>query len=90
MWHAGIADGRVRVIAKSPVYYREAVRALERLRTKAEALGGSLMLENASSEIKTEFDSWGAAGTSLGLMKRVKQQLDPNCMFSPGRFVGGI
>src|SRR5438128_6201757 len=90
MWHAGIADGRVRVIAKSPVYYREAVRALERLRTKAEALGGSLMLENASSEIKTEFDSWGAAGTSLGLMKRVKKQLDPNCMFSPGRFVGGI
>ncbi len=90
MWHAGVADGRVRVIAKSPVYYREAVRALERLRTKAEALGGSLMLENASSEIKTEFDSWGAAGTSLDLMKRVKQQLDPNCMFSPGRFVGGI
>jgi FAD/FMN-containing dehydrogenase len=90
MWHAGIADGRVRVIARSPVYYREAVRALERLRAKAEALGGSLILENAPAEIKTEFDSWGGAGTSLALMKRVKQQLDPNGMFSPGRFVGGI
>ncbi|HEY3025198.1 MAG TPA: FAD-linked oxidase C-terminal domain-containing protein [Pyrinomonadaceae bacterium] len=90
MWQAGIADGRVRLIAKPPLYYREAVRALERLRTKAEALGGSLILENAPSEIKAEFDSWGEAGTSFGLMKRVKQQLDPNGVLSPGRFVGGI
>ncbi|MEP6708123.1 MAG: FAD-binding oxidoreductase, partial [Pyrinomonadaceae bacterium] len=90
MWHAGVADGRVRVIAKSPVYYREAVRALERLRTKAEALGGSLIVESAPPEIKTEFDSWGGTGTSFGLMKRVKQQLDPTNTFSPGRFVGGI
>lgn len=90
MWHAGVADGRVRLIAKSPVYYREAVRALERLRTKAEALGGSLILENASGEIRTEFDSWGATGTSFRLMKQVKEQLDPDGLLSPGRFVGGI
>lgn len=90
MWHAGVADGRVRVIARSPVYYREAVRALGRLRTKAEALGGSLILEKAAAEIKAEFDSWGSMGTSFRLMTRVKNQLDPDNLLSPGRFVGGI
>ncbi|MEO8436278.1 MAG: FAD-linked oxidase C-terminal domain-containing protein [Pyrinomonadaceae bacterium] len=90
MWHAGVADGRVRMIAKPPVYYREAVRALERLRKKAEALGGSLILEKAATEIKAEFDSWGSMGTSFSLMKQVKDQLDPDNLFSPGRFFGGI
>lgn len=89
MWHAGVTDGRVRMIAKPPVYYREAVRALERLRTKAEALGGILILEKAAAEIKAEFDSWGSMGTSSPLMQRVKTQLDPDNLLSPGRF-GGI
>ena len=37
MWHAGVGDGRLRAIAKPPVYHREAVRVLERLRQKAES-----------------------------------------------------
>ena len=89
MWHAGVADGRVRMIARSPVYYREGVRALGRLRAKAEGLGGSLILEKAAAEIKAEFDSWGSMGTSFGLMKQVKNQLDPDNLMSPGRFAGG-
>ena len=90
MWHAGVADGRVRMMARPPVYYREAVRALERLRAKAEALGGTMILEKAATEIKTEFDSWGSMGTSFPLMQQVKNQLDPDNLLSPGRFVGGI
>ncbi len=86
MWHAG-ASGCVRVIAKPPVYYREAVRALVRLRSKAEASGGSLVLESAPREIKAEFDAWGDLGSSASLMERVKQQLDPQGLLSPGRFV---
>ena len=38
-WHAGLGDGRLRAIARTPVYHREAVRALEHLRQKAENLG---------------------------------------------------
>jgi glycolate oxidase subunit GlcD len=88
MWHAGAGDGRVRVFAKPPLYYREAVRALEHLRSTAEDLGGSLIVENASPEIKSEFDSWAVSNASLGLMKRVKDKLDPKQTFSPGRFAG--
>ncbi|MDX6612893.1 MAG: glycolate oxidase [Blastocatellia bacterium] len=89
MWHAGAADGRVRVFAKAPLYYREAVRAMERLRACAKTLGGTLIVESASTEIKSEFDSWGDGGTSSALMQRVKEQLDPDGRLSPGRFFSG-
>ena len=85
-WHAGLGDGRMRAIARAPVYHREAVRALERLREKAEILGGSLVVEKASLEIKNEINAWGDFGSANELMKRVKQQLDPQVLLSPGRF----
>jgi FAD/FMN-containing dehydrogenase len=85
-WHAGLGDGRLRAIARTPVYHREAVRALERLRQKAENLGGSLVIESASDEIRNEFDAWGDFGSAAELMKRVKAELDPRDVLSPGRF----
>jgi len=85
-WHAGLGDGRLRAIASTPVYHREAVRALESLRRKVEALGGSLVIESASDEIENEFDVWGDFGSAAELMKRVKVQLDPLNSLSPGRF----
>jgi glycolate oxidase subunit GlcD len=85
-WHAGLGDGRLRAIARTPVYHREAVRALEHLRQKAENLGGSLVVESASDEIRNEFDAWGDFGSAAELMKRVKFQLDPRNSLSPGRF----
>jgi FAD/FMN-containing dehydrogenase len=88
MWHAGMGDGRLRAIACPPVYHREAVRALERLRQRAEALGGHLVVESAPIEIKNEFDAWGGFGSAAELMKRVKTELDPQNLLSPGRFEG--
>lgn len=84
-WHAGLGDGRLRLIARAPIYHQEAVRLLARLRQKAESLGGSLVLENAPAEIRNDFDSWGSFGSAMELMKRVKQQLDPENLLSPGR-----
>ena len=86
-WQAGLGDGRLRAMARTPVYHGEAVRALERLRRRAENLGGSLVVERAPAEIKNEIDSWGSFGSAMDLMKRIKQQLDPENLLSPGRFV---
>jgi glycolate oxidase subunit GlcD len=85
-WQAGLGDGRLRAMARVPVYHRETVRALERLRERAENFGGGLVIERAPAEIKNEIDSWGSFGSATDLMKRVKQQLDPENMLSPGRF----
>jgi FAD/FMN-containing dehydrogenase len=87
-WHAGVADGRIRVMGRAPIYHREAVRALEQLRHKAQNFGGSLIIEKAPREIKNEFDAWGDFGSAAPLMRRVKSQLDPQNMFSPGRMFG--
>ncbi|HEY6046987.1 MAG TPA: FAD-linked oxidase C-terminal domain-containing protein, partial [Pyrinomonadaceae bacterium] len=85
-WHAGLGDGRLRATARTPAYYREAVRALAKLRERAETLEGRLFLDNAPAEIKAEFDPWGDPGSVRDLMKRVKAQLDPANLLSPGRF----
>lgn len=85
-WHAGLSDGRLRAMARAPVYHRGTVRALERLRQRAESLGGSLIVERAPIEIKGEFDCWGSFGSVKELMQRVKIQLDPGNLMSPGRF----
>ena len=85
-WHAGLGDGRLQAIARAPVYHREAVRALEGLRRKAESFAGSLVVESAPDEIRNEFDAWGDFGSAAELMKRVKGQLDPRNSLSPGRF----
>ena len=86
-WQAGLGDGRVRVLAKCPTYHQQAVRALERLRQKAENLGGSLVVEKASADFKREFDSWGSFGSAGELMKRIKQELDPSEVLSPARIL---
>jgi glycolate oxidase subunit GlcD len=84
-WHAGLGNGRVRVMARASLYHREAVRALDHLRGRVENFGGSLVVLRAPLEIKHELDAWGDFGAATRLMKRIKQQLDSQNLFSPGR-----
>ena len=86
-WHASAGDGRLRVMARSPLYHQEAMRALEGFRQTAEDRGGSLMVERAPVEVKRELDAWGSFGSAGELMKRLKEQLDPESVLSPGRFL---
>lgn len=83
-WHAGAADGRIRVIRRPEE--SDAVRSLEQLREAAIEMGGNLVLENAPGAIKNRMSVWGKWGSSGELMNRIKLQLDPENRFSPGRF----
>ena len=85
-WHASAGDGRLRVMARSPLYHQEAARALEGFRQAAEDSGGSLVVEKAPVEVKRVFDAWGDCGSAGEVTKRVKEQLDPENVLSPGRF----
>jgi FAD/FMN-containing dehydrogenase len=85
-WHASLGDGRLRVMTRAPVYPRESVRTLQRMRQRAEDFGGHLVVERAPADVKNEIDSWGGSGSSTELMARVKRQLDPQNLFSPDRF----
>ena len=85
-WQAGVADGRIRVLDNTTRDTQKAVEMVRRMRAVAESLSGSLVLENAPEQAISEIDSWGGFGSSAILMKRVKEQLDPQGLLSPGRF----
>lgn len=51
---------------------------------------GFLTVLEAPLVWKEKLDVWGYGGNALDLMRRIKQQFDPENIFSPHRFVGGI
>jgi glycolate oxidase FAD binding subunit len=64
----------------------EAVGAVvAELRTASAAWGGDVVVLDGPSEV----DPWGPV-RGLDLMRRVKDQFDPEHRLAPGRFVGGI
>ena len=52
-------------------------------------LGGSAVVVDAPAAVKAAVDVWGPV-PALDLMRRVKDQFDPDHRLAPGRFVGGI
>jgi FAD/FMN-containing dehydrogenase len=69
MWHAGLADGRIRVIDDKSWYAR-----VERLQEQATALSGTLILEAGNSNKAHDLINKKPAAQ---IMAKIKQQLDP-------------
>jgi FAD/FMN-containing dehydrogenase len=63
----------------------QAVHALFR---RCLELGGNLMVERAPVAVKQHLPIWGEPGAHWRIMKRIRAQLDPEGIMSPGRFVG--
>lgn len=68
---------------------QEVAAAVEALRPVCARGGGALIVLDAPAEVHAEVDTWGPVA-GLDLMRRVKQQFDPERRLAPGRFVGGI
>ena len=66
------------------------VEAVKQLRNFAQGCGGSLVILEASPEVKGNVDVWGPIGNAHPLMQGLKEQFDPQRILNPGRFVGGI
>jgi glycolate oxidase FAD binding subunit len=62
---------------------------LSELRKGCDPLGGRVVVLRAPGKTKAAVDIWGPVA-GLELMRRLKQQFDPNRILAPGRFVGGI
>jgi len=62
----------------------------ESLRAKAISLKGSLVVEAGPPELREKLDPWGPVRNDFGLMKRLKEDIDPRSILNPGRFVGGL
>jgi glycolate oxidase FAD binding subunit len=64
--------------------------AIDALRRASRSPGdGTVTVLRASGAVREVVDAWGEV-PGLRLMRRVKEQFDPERRLSPGRFVGGI
>ena len=64
--------------------------AIAKIREFLAPAGGSLVLEEAPDGVRAHADPWGPAPASFGLMRALKDRLDPDGRLNPGRFVGGL
>jgi glycolate oxidase FAD binding subunit len=64
--------------------------ALNSLLTLCREVRGNLVIQQAPTATKGRLEVWGAAGSDFAVMKRIKTQIDPAGIMSPGRFVGGL
>lgn len=85
---AGVA---VRGSAGAGVLYAavDDITGVERLRAACVGHGGHAVVLTAPPEVRDILDMWGPV-PGLALMRRIKDQFDPDHRFAPGRFVGGI
>jgi glycolate oxidase FAD binding subunit len=62
---------------------------LQEMRTVAATYDGTVVVLTAPTQTRRGLDVWGPVA-GVDLMRRLKDQLDPDHRLSPGRFVGGI
>ncbi|MCH1866796.1 FAD-binding oxidoreductase [Nocardioides sp. CFH 31398] len=67
----------------------EASALVDRLRATTTRHGGATVVVDAPAAVKDAVDVWGPV-PALALMRRVKDQFDPDHRLSPGRYVGGM
>ena len=66
------------------------LKATRELQKKVVELGGHAIVERCPWEWKADLDVWGPPRNDYWLMHRIKESLDPDNVFNPGRFVDGI
>jgi len=81
--HAGSGLGELHLNSVTPETILE-------LRKWCESTGGFLTVLTAPLEIKQTLDVWGYNQNALDIMRRIKQKFDPQNIFNPHSFVGGI
>jgi glycolate oxidase FAD binding subunit len=84
-WQAGAGTGVIRILTAATQDLNLAER-LSELRAQAAQLGGTLVIEGGSQDLRLHLDSWGGFNSASLLIGRIKQQLDPANILSPGRF----
>ncbi|HEY7428976.1 MAG TPA: FAD-binding oxidoreductase [Gemmataceae bacterium] len=88
--HAHAGSGIVRGHLDGDLTLPRVTVMLKELTDTAVRAEGNLVVPRCPVEWKRELPIWGQERGDLGLMRQVKEKLDPKNIFNPGRFVGGI
>lgn len=79
-WSCSVGVGTVQWLDASDA------EQVSRIRTAAEATGGSLVLMAAPVELKRQLGTWGRPPSTLEWMTHLKDAFDPGRALSPGRY----
>jgi glycolate oxidase FAD binding subunit len=82
--HAG--SGIVRAFSRNGLTSEDLAPEIPRLRSRAVADGGNLILSRCPAADKARHRVWGEPRPDVFLAKKVKQALDPSGVMNPGRF----
>ena len=86
----GICLPRLLILPNDAEAMDRGMRAMNSLLARCREVGGNLVIEGAPTEVKDRLKIWGEAGSDFVVMRRIKEQIDPSGIMSPGRFVGGL
>ena len=68
----------------------QVANGLKAIQSAAASLGGGAIVERCPDTVKAMIDVWGDQPSGMEIMRRLKQQFDPQNILNPGRFVGGL
>ena len=88
--HAGSGVCLINFLINGNSAADNAVKAVKKLLARCCENGGNLVVQRAPVELKADLSVWGEAGSSVLLMKRLKEKLDPLGVMSPGRYIDGL
>jgi len=86
-WYPSLGIG---FVAGRPAGTASAAAAVDSARGEALGLKGSLVVCEASQELRAAVDVWGPPPPAFELMQGLKNRLDPDRRLNRGRFMGGI
>ena len=82
--------GTVRVFYWGESDDEDVVEAVRECRRVAQRHGGTAVVEICRPYIKTQMDVWGEEPGSMEIMRRLKEQFDPQHLLNRGRFLGRL
>jgi glycolate oxidase FAD binding subunit len=89
--HGGTGTGiTLAVLQPKQDQWAIAKELIEKIRQRIEGRLGYVVILHAPSFFKERISVWGKTPAGLFLMRKIKEQLDPEGRFNPGRWVGGI
>ena len=90
--HAGSGVGRLvlRCTDGNKAFEKQIGKWMGQMLEACLTVGGNIVIERAEYPLKADLPVWGIARGEFEILKRIKQQIDPKRIFSPGRYVAGI
>ena len=82
--------GSVRMLFWDDADHQGIMDTISEVRRAAGQLGASVIIENCHPSVKANLDVWGEEPGSMAIMRRIKDQLDPQHLLNRGRFLGRI